>query len=111
MEIRGRDVVTGLPITKEINSNDVGLAIHDSLLKIVETIKSCLEQTPPELLSDIAVKGIMVAGGGALIKNLDKLISEKTDTPVYIATEPLECVVKGTQKIVEDVNHLKKVLG
>ena len=111
MEIRGRDVVTGLPISKEITSTDVGIAIQDSLLKIVEAIKSCLEQTPPELLSDIAIKGIMVAGGGALIKNLDKLISEKTDTPVYIATEPLECVVKGTQKIVEDVNHLKKVLG
>jgi rod shape-determining protein MreB len=110
MQIRGRDVSTGLPVIREISSNDVGLAIQNSLLKIIDTIKACLEQTPPELLSDIAVKGIMVAGGGALIRNLDKLISEKTDTPVFIATEPLDCVVKGTQKIVEDIK-LKRVLG
>ena len=82
-----------------------------SLVKIVDAIRSCLEQTPPELLSDIALKGIMVAGGGALIKNLDKFISEKTDTPVFIAKEPLDCVVKGTQKIVEDNKELKKLFG
>jgi rod shape-determining protein MreB len=110
MEIRGRDITTGLPVIREISSNDVGIAIQNSLLKIIDTIKACLEQTPPELLSDIAIRGIMVAGGGALIRNLDKLISEKTDTPVFIATEPLDCVVKGTQKIVEDIK-LKKVLG
>jgi rod shape-determining protein MreB len=110
MEIRGRDTSTGLPVIREISSNDVGVAIQGSLLKIIDAIKACLEQTPPELLSDIAIRGIMVAGGGALIRNLDELIKEKTDTPVFIAVEPLDCVVKGTQKIVEDIK-LKKVLG
>ena len=110
-EIKGRDVYTGLPVIRTITSDDVYKAIHSNLLKIVEAIRSCLEQTPPELLSDIAVKGIMIAGGGALIKNLDKFISDKTDTPVFIAKEPLDCVVKGTQKIVEDNKELKKLFG
>ena len=111
MEIKGRDLKTGLPKEITINSEQVLYAIEPSVNKIISSIKLTLEKTPPELASDIIEKGIVLAGGGALIKNLDKLISEKTDTPVYIATEPLECVVKGTQKIVEDVNHLKKVLG
>ena len=111
IDVKGRDTYTGLPIVRTITSQDCEKAMKKSLVKIVEAIRSCLEQTPPELLSDIALKGIMVAGGGALIKNLDKFISEKTDTPVFIAKEPLDCVVKGTQKIVEDNKELKKLFG
>ena len=111
IDVKGRDTYTGLPIVRTITSSDCEKALRNPLLKIVEAIRSCLEQTPPELLSDIAVKGIMVAGGGALIKNLDKFISDKTDTPVFIAKEPLDCVVKGTQKIVEDNKELKKLFG
>ncbi len=111
MEIKGRDTFTGLPVIRIITSDDTCRAMHSSLLKIVEAIKNCIEKMPPELLADLAVKGIMIAGGGALIKNLDLFINEKTDTPVYIASEPLDCVVKGTQKVVEDNKELKKLFG
>ena len=111
IDVKGRDAYTGLPIVRTITSSDCEKAMKNPLIKIVEAIRTCLEQTPPELLSDIALKGIMVAGGGALIKNLDKYISERTDTPVFIAKEPLDCVVKGTQKIVEDNKELKKLFG
>lgn len=111
IDLKGRDTYTGLPVVRTITSSDCEKALRNPLNKIVEAIRSCLEQTPPELLSDIAIKGIMVAGGGALIKNLDQFIKEKTDTPVYIAKEPLDCVVKGTQKIVEDNKELKKLFG
>lgn len=109
-EISGRDLTTGLPQTTVITSSQVQEAIKDSIEKIVEIIKQTLERTPPELSSDIMEKGIMLAGGGALIKNLDKLIAERMEMPVYIADDPLECVVKGTGKTLEDLERLKTVL-
>ena len=110
MEISGRDLTTGLPETKVINSTQVEEAISESIEKIVEIIKQTLERTPPELSSDIMEKGIVLSGGGALIKNLDKLIATRTEMPVYIAEDPLECVVKGTGKTLEDLERLKTVL-
>lgn len=110
MEISGRDLTTGLPETKTINSTQVEEAISESVEKIVEIIKQTLERTPPELSSDIMEKGIVLSGGGALIKNLDKLIASRTEMPVYIAEDPLECVVKGTGKTLEDLERLKTVL-
>jgi len=110
MEIRGRDLTNGLPKNIIINSTQVETAIKESIMEIVETVKATLEKTPPELASDIMEKGIVLAGGGALIKNLDKLLSEKTGMPVYIADEPLDCVVKGTGKTLEDLERLKTVL-
>lgn len=110
MEISGRDLTTGLPETKTINSTQVEEAIRDSIERIVEIIKQTLERTPPELSSDIMEKGIVLSGGGALIKNLDKLIAERTEMPVYVAEDPLECVVKGTGKTLEDLERLKTVL-
>ena len=82
----------------------------ESISEIVECVKQTLEKTPPELASDIVEKGIVLAGGGALIQNLDKLLSIKTEMPVYIAENPLECVVKGTEKTIEDLEKLKSVL-
>lgn len=110
MEISGRDLTTGLPETKTISSAQVEEAIHDSVERIVEIIKQTLERTPPELSSDIMEKGIVLSGGGALIKNLDKLIAQRTEMPVYLAEDPLECVVKGTGKTLEDLERLKTVL-
>ena len=81
-----------------------------AIAEIVECVKQTLEKTPPELASDIVEKGIVLAGGGALIQNLDKLLSIKTEMPVYIAENPLECVVKGTEKTIEDLEKLKSVL-
>ena len=110
MEIRGRDLTDGLPRNEIITSVQVEEAIRESILKIVDIIKVTLEQTPPELASDIMEKGIVLAGGGAMIKNLDKLLSLETGMPVYIAEEPLDCVVRGTGKTLEDLERLKSVL-
>ena len=110
MEVRGRDLATGLPRNETITSTQVEEAMKDSIREIVEIVKSTLEKTPPELASDIMEKGIVLAGGGALIKNLDKLLSMETGMPVYIAEEPLDCVVKGTGKTLEDLEKLKVVL-
>lgn len=110
MEVRGRDLATGLPRNETITSTQVEEAMKDSIREIVEIVKSTLEKTPPELASDIMEKGIVLAGGGALIKNLDKLLSIETGMPVYIAEEPLDCVVKGTGKTLEDLEKLKVVL-
>ncbi len=110
MEIRGRDLTDGLPRNIKITSTQMEVAMKDSINKIVEIVKLTLEKTPPELASDIMEKGIVLAGGGALIKNLDKLLSVETGMPVYIAEEPLDCVVRGTGKTLEDLERLKTVL-
>ena len=110
MEIRGRDLSTGLPRTIQIYSSQMQEAMAESIFEIVEGVKQTLEKTPPELASDIMEKGIVLAGGGALIQNLDKLLSLRTGMPVYIAENPLDCVVKGTEKTIEDLERLKNVL-
>ena len=110
IEVRGRDLADGLPRTVKITSAQVEEAIKESISKIVEIVKATLEKTPPELASDIMEKGIVLAGGGALIRNLDKLISMETGMPVYVAEEPLDCVVRGTGKTLEDLERLKTVL-
>ncbi len=110
MEVKGRDLSTGLPRNIIVTSTQVQEAMEESLGEIIDTIKQTLEKTPPELVSDIVEKGIVLAGGGALIKNLDKVLSQKTDMPVYIAENPLECVVNGTEKTLEDLENLKQVL-
>ena len=110
MEVRGRDLGNGLPRNVIVTSTQIEEAMHDSINEIVEVVKATLEKTPPELASDIVEKGVVLAGGGALIRNLDKLLSQKTEMPVYIAEDPLECVVKGTGKTLEDLERLKTVL-
>lgn len=110
MKVKGRDLSTGLPRDVEITSKQIEEALSESISKIVEVIKITLEKTPPELASDIVEKGIVLAGGGALIKNLDKLISQETGMPAYVADEPLECVVRGTAKTLENIEKLKNVL-
>ena len=110
MEIRGRDLTTGLPRNVTITSTQIEEAMKESIGKIVEIVKMTLEKTPPELASDIMEKGIVLAGGGALIKNLDKLISSETGMPVYVAEEPLDCVVRGAGKTLEDIERLGRVL-
>ena len=110
MEVRGRDLTSGLPETITVTSTEIEESMKESIEKIVDVVRLTLEKTPPELASDIMEKGIVLAGGGALIKNLDKLISERTEMPVYVAEEPLDCVVKGTGKTLEDLERLKTVL-
>lgn len=110
MEVSGRDLKTGLPRTVQIYSSQIMEAMKESIDKIIEIIKVTLEKTPPELAADISIRGINLSGGGALIKNLDKLISYKTNMPVYITENPTLCVVNGAQKTVQDLKNLKKVL-
>ena len=110
MEIRGRDLNNGLPKTIKMTSSQIEQAMKEPIDKIVEVIKVTLEKTPPELAADIMEKGIVLAGGGALIKNIDKLISLETQMPVYVAEEPLDCVVRGTGKVLEDLEKLKSIL-
>ena len=110
MEIRGRDLNTGLPRNVTITSSQILEALKESMDKIVEIVKLTLEKTPPELAADLVEKGIVLTGGGALLKNLDKLLSKETNMPVYIADEPLECVVRGTGKVLEELERLKPVL-
>ena len=110
MQIKGRDLNSGLPRTEIITSTQVEEAMKESIYKIVEIIKATLEKAPPELASDIMEKGIMLAGGGALIQNLDKLISLETGMPVYIVEDPLDCVVKGTEKTLQDIEKLRTIL-
>ncbi len=110
IEIKGRDLSTGLPKNIVITSSEVQIAMQESISDIIDIIKATLEKTPPELASDIMEKGIILAGGGALIENLDKLVSEKTGMPVFVAENPLDCVVKGTGKTIEDLERLRTVL-
>ena len=110
MQVRGRDLGTGLPKTINITSNQVGQAMSESIGKMVDIVRMTLEKTPPELASDIMGKRIVLAGAGALIKDIDKLISMKTEIPVYVAEEPLDCVVRGTAKTLENLQDLKTVL-
>ena len=110
MEIRGRDLISGLPKTMKISSSEVRDALREPVNSIVDGIKSTLEKTPPELASDIMENGIMLTGGGALLKGLDKLVKEETGMPVKIAENPLDCVAIGTGKSVEDQEIFEKVL-
>ena len=110
MEIRGRDLTTGLPKNVIIYSSQIQSAIEESIKEIVEAVKQTLEKTPPELASDIMEKGIVLTGGGALIQNLDKLISKSTGMPVYIAETPLNCVAIGAGKTIDDLEKLKTIL-
>lgn len=110
LEIRGRDLTTGLPENKIVTSEQVQQAMAPSIERIIDLVKSTLEKTPPELASDIVERGIILTGGGALIKNIDMLISQRTEIPVYIAERPLDCVANGTSKTIEDMDKLRTAL-
>jgi rod shape-determining protein MreB len=110
MEVRGRDLITGLPKNVTISSGEINEALMEPINAIIDSIKYTLEKTPPELASDIMDKGIMLAGGGALLSGLDKLIKEETGMPVMIAEDPLDCVAIGTGKVLDEIETLKRVL-
>ncbi|WP_300621378.1 rod shape-determining protein [uncultured Fusobacterium sp.] len=109
MIIKGRDLIMGLPKTVEITSEEVREAIHDSLMEIVECVKYVLEQTPPELASDIIDKGMIMAGGGSLIRNFPELIAKHTNLTVKLAENPLESVVRGAGLALDQLNVLRQI--
>lgn len=110
MEVRGRDLITGLPKNVTISSAEIIEALKEPINAIVDSIKYTLEKTPPELASDIMDRGIMLAGGGALLSGLDKLIKEETGMPVSVAEKPLDCVAIGAGKVLDEIETLKRVL-
>ena len=110
MEIKGRDLVSGVPKTITINSSEVRSAITEQIDTIVDTVKSVLEQTPPELAADIVDKGIVLTGGVALLKNLDKLLRDETNLPIIIADDPLSSVVLGAGMSLDNLDILKEVM-
>lgn len=110
MEIRGRDLETGLPKTINVNSNEIAEAIKDTLEEIIHCIKRVLRDTPPELAGDIMDKGMVVAGGGACLQNIANLISQRTGVPCFVADDPLRCVAKGTGAVLDNLDIYKKSL-
>ncbi len=108
--LRGRDLVTGLPREILVNDADVRVALSKSIRSIVEAVKNTIEDTPPELVGDIMHRGILLVGGGSLIRGLDKLIEKETKMPVYLAEDPLTAVVRGTGIILENLDTLREVL-
>jgi rod shape-determining protein MreB len=108
MQIRGRDMITGLPKTMEVGSDEIHEALREPVYNILEAIKSTLEKTPPELAADIMELGIMLTGGGALLEGIDRLIIGETGMPVHIADDPLDCVAIGTGKALDSIDLLKK---
>lgn len=108
LEIKGRDMISGLPRTIQICTNEISEAIQDQLREIIQTVKLVLQETPPELSADIIDKGMVLTGGGALLRNLDELITKTTGVPCYVAEEPLLCVAKGTGIALENLDSYKR---
>ncbi len=111
MEIKGRNLIDGLPKNITITSEEIREALQDSLASVLEAIRVTLERTPPQLAADIIDHGITLSGGGALLRGLDSLISKETGMPVNVAENPLDCVAMGTGKVLEDIDRLKEVLS
>ncbi len=107
--VKGRDLLTGLPKNVKITSEEIIDALSEPVSAIVEAVKTCLEKTPPELAADIMDRGIIMAGGGSLLKNLDRLIADQTGIPVHLAEDPLSCVALGTGKVLESDEILRKL--
>jgi len=110
IEVRGRDLVTGLPKTLTLTSSEIRDALSEPVATVVDAVRMTLEKTPPELASDIMDRGIVMAGGGSLLRGLDKHLSQETDMSVYVVDDPISCVAYGTGKILEEIDTLKKVL-
>jgi rod shape-determining protein MreB len=109
MDIKGRDLVSGIPRTLQINSQEIRDALAETVNAIVEAVRVALERTPPELAADIVDRGIILAGGGALLNGLDKLLQQETGLPVVIADDPLSCVVLGSGAVLDELNLLRRV--
>ncbi len=108
MNIRGRDLVTGLPKSIDINAEDVAKAIQEVVQNIIVAIKETLEETSPEIAADVIDHGIVLTGGGALLKNLPEVISDATKVPVFIAQDPLDCVAIGTGESLKNIEVMRK---
>ena len=110
VEVRGRDLVTGLPKTLTLTSSEIRDALSEPVTTVVDAVRMTLEKTPPELAADIMDRGIVMCGGGSLLRGLDKHLNQETDMSVYVVDDPLSCVAYGTGKVLEEIDTLKKIL-
>jgi rod shape-determining protein MreB len=110
MEVKGRDLVSGIPKTVRVHSQEIRECIQEPIQQVVDAVRRALEITPPELASDIVDRGIVMTGGGALIRGLDDLLQHETSLPIHIDEEPLSCVVRGTGRILDDMQRFQSVL-
>jgi rod shape-determining protein MreB len=110
MHVKGRDLVDGIPKTVEVSSVEIRDALNEAVSQIVDAIKLSLERTPPELASDILDRGIILTGGGALLRRLDARISQETNLPVSVAEDPLKCVVRGCGRILDNMDRFTDML-
>ncbi len=110
MEVKGRDLVSGIPKTVRVHSSEIREAIQEPVQQIVDAVRRALEITPPELASDIVDRGIVMTGGGALIRGLDVLLAHETSLPIHVDEDPLTCVVRGTGRILDDPEKYRTVL-
>jgi len=108
VEIRGRDLIAGVPKIIEVSGNEITEAISDHLKEILRAVKDVLQDTPPEIAADIIDKGMVLSGGGALLKNMDNFLFKNTGVPCYIAEDPLFCVARGTGTALENLDIYKK---
>jgi rod shape-determining protein MreB len=111
ISVRGRDLITGIPRNIDVSSIEVQEALEDPVKAIVEAVLLALEKTPPELSSDILERGIIMTGGGALLRGLDKRFRRETNLPIHLAEDPMTAVVRGVGKVLEDFDYYKRVLG
>ena len=111
MEVKGRDLVSGIPKTVRVHSQEIRECIQEPIQQIVDAVRRALEITPPELASDIVDRGIVMTGGGALIRGLDELLSHETNLPIHVDEEPLTCVVRGAGRILDDIDRYRSVLS
>jgi rod shape-determining protein MreB len=109
MEVKGRDLVDGFPKAVVLTEDEIRGALRDSVMTIVETVRTCLERTPPELAADIVDTGIVITGGGGLLRGLDRLLGTETQLPVTVAKDPVSCVALGVGRILDELDLLKKV--
>lgn len=110
MEVRGRDLTGGLPKTVKISSNEITEALQDELREVINTIKKVLQETPPELAADVMDKGMVLSGGGAMLRNLDQLITKTIEVPCYVAEDPLFCVIKGIGIALDNLEVYKRTI-
>ncbi|HUX92627.1 MAG TPA: rod shape-determining protein [Ignavibacteriaceae bacterium] len=110
IQVKGRDLVGGIPKTTEVSSVEIREALNEAVVQIVDAVRQSLERTPPELSADILDRGVMLTGGGALLKGLDERIRMETNLPVHVAEDPLTAVVRGAGKVIDNLNHYTKVL-
>ena len=111
MEVKGRDLISGLPKTIVITGEEIRNSLQEPITSIIEAIRSTLEHCPPELAADLIDRGVMLAGGGALLKDLDKLITEETGLPVFVADNPLQAVAMGTGIVLQEIDTMARTLS